>query len=71
MSYTVTDTREVSMLTQAGSERKVYRVWLLTGEGATGSVDIPEKDWNAERVPEILGEKADSLDLAFALNGQG
>lgn len=68
MSYTVTDTREVSRLTQGGAERKMYRVWLTTSEGATGSVDIPENDWTEERVPEILEEKARQLDLAFSLN---
>ena len=69
MAYTVTDTRELNKLTQAGTERKFYRVWLTTANGASGSVDILEKDWTAEQIPDILQVKADSLDLAFTLTG--
>lgn len=65
--YTVTDTREVSTLTQAGTERKVYRVWLQTENGSVGSVDVPATEWTPERVREILEAKATDLDLAFAL----
>jgi len=65
--YTVTDTREVSTLTQAGTERKAYRVWLQTENGSVGSVDIPETEWTPERVREILEAKATDLDLAFSL----
>jgi len=69
MGYKVTDTREVATMTQTGTERKFYRVWLITDEGATGSVDISEKEWTSEAVPGILAEKADKLDLAFSLTG--
>jgi len=65
--YTVTDTREVSTLTQAGTERKSYRVWLQTEHGSSGSVDIPVDKWTPESVKEILQAKATDLDLAFAL----
>lgn len=65
--YTVTDTREVSTLTQAGTERKSYRVWLQTERGSSGSVDIPADKWTPESVKEILQAKATDLDLAFAL----
>jgi len=66
-NYTVTDTREVSTLTQAGTERKSYRVWLQTENGSVGSVDIPAAKWTPESVKEILQAKATDLDLAFAL----
>lgn len=68
MGYKVTDTREVSQLTQTGAERKTYRVWLITDNGATGSVDIPASEWNADHVRDVLTAKAASLDLAFDLN---
>lgn len=71
MGYRVTDTREVSTLTQTGTERKVYRVWLVTENGSTGSVDIPASEWNADHVREVLIAKAASLDLAFDLNASG
>lgn len=67
MGYKVTDTREVAHLTQAGTEQKVYRVWLQTDNGATGSLDIPVSQWLPEKVQELLAEKAASLDLAFTI----
>lgn len=67
-NYRVTDTREIPTLTQAGTERKVYRVWIETLRGATGSIDIQAADWTPDKVPGLLQEKADSLDLAFSLN---
>lgn len=66
-NYTVTDTREVATLTQAGTERKSYRVWLQTENGSSGSVDIPAAKWTPESVKEILQAKATDLDLAFSL----
>lgn len=67
MTYKVNDTREVSTLTPAGTERKMYRVWLSTDNGATGSVDVPADKWNADDLPAILEAKAAALDLAFNL----
>lgn len=67
MAYTVTDTREVSTLTPAGTERKVFRAWIVTGNGATGSIDVPVDKWNANDLPAILEKKAVELDLAFTL----
>lgn len=69
MPYKVTDTREVSTITPAGTQRKVYRVWLRTERGATGSVEVETADWTAEKLPSILEAKAAELDLAFALGG--
>jgi len=67
MGYKVTDTREISRMTQAGSEIRCYRVWLVTGNGATGTVDIAAEDWIAETLQPILDAKAEELDLAFSL----
>lgn len=67
--YTVVDTREVSTLTPMGTERKYYRVWIRTEHGASGSVDVPPDQWNAETLPGILEEKSAALDLAFSLTG--
>jgi len=65
--YVVSDTREVSTLTPVGTERKFYRVWITTENGATGSIDVPLSDWNAEALPGILEDKAAELDLAYRL----
>jgi len=65
--FKVTDTREISQMTPAGSVAKVYRVWLVTQNGSTGTVDVPVDKWNSEDLTEILKEKAAELDLAFAV----
>lgn len=69
MGYRVTDTREMSRMTQAGSVVQTYRVWLVTDNGSTGTVDVPLDKWNAEDLPVILEAKAVELDLAFAVAG--
>lgn len=66
-NYTVTDTRQVQTLTPAGTMREVYRVWLVTSKGGSGSVDVAPDDWNAEKLPGILTAFADKLDLAFGV----
>jgi hypothetical protein len=68
-TYTVQDTREIQTMTPGGGTKRMYRVWLQTENGATGSVDVPADKWNAEDLRRILEEKADELDLAFAIGG--
>lgn len=65
--YIVTDTKEVQTITPAGSRKKMFRVWLKTERGATGSVDVEMADWTAEKLRPILEAKAANLDLAFVL----
>lgn len=65
--FKVTDTRQVSSMTQAGGEQKFYRVWLQTNKGATGYVDVEPDDWDKEKLSVILEAKAAELDLAFGL----
>lgn len=67
MGYRVTDTREIQVLTPAGTERVTYRVWLVTDLGATGTIDVSSENWNKESLEVILAEKAEALDLAFTL----
>jgi len=63
--YTVTDTRQVQTLTPAGFMREVYRVWIATERGASGSVDVSPDKWNKEALTGILEAFAEKLDLAF------
>jgi hypothetical protein len=65
--YEVTDTREISEMTPGGGRRTLYRVWLRTLRGATGTVDVPAGDWQKDKLPAILQTKADQLDLAYNL----
>jgi len=67
MGYKVTDTREMSRMTPAGSVVQTYRVWLVTDNGSTGTVDVPKDKWNKEDLPGILETRAAELDLAFAV----
>lgn len=69
MPYKVTDTREVSTITPAGARKKVYRVWLTTKRGASGSIEVETDDWTAEKLSVILEAKAAELDLAFTIGG--
>lgn len=69
MGFKVTDTQEISRMTQAGTEVKSNRVWLITDRGATGYVDVPLDKWNKDDLPEILAAKAADLDLAFSVTG--
>lgn len=66
--YTVTDTRQVKTLTPAGTMREVYRVWISTDRGSSGSVDVSPADWEATRLTEVLEDLAQRLDLAFAVS---
>jgi len=65
LGFKVTDTREISTMSQAGNTTVVYRVWLVTDRGATGTLDVPKTDWNTENLPMLLATKAAELDLAF------
>jgi len=65
--FKVTDTREMSQMTPAGSVVKVYRVWLVTQNGSTGTVDVSVDKWNSKDLTAILEAKAAELDLAFTI----
>lgn len=67
MHYKITDTRQVDRMTQAGTQVTVYRVWLVTGKGATGTLDVSTDNWNKEDLYGLLEAKAAELDLAFDL----
>jgi len=67
VGYKITDTRETQTITPAGTQKTVYRVWLITGRGATGAIDVEPDNWNTDDLPGILEAKAKSLDLAFSI----
>lgn len=66
-TYSITDTRQIDSLTQAGNTVTLYRVWLVTDRGATGTVDVPKSSWTPDKLGEILQARADELDLAFTV----
>ena len=65
--YRVVDTRETQQMTEAGRVVKAFQVWLITDKGATGTLEVPASDWEAEKLGALLAAKAEELDLAFAL----
>lgn len=65
--YKVTDTRQISRMSPAGTTVTVYKVWLVTDRGAAGDVEVETADWTEERLPGVLKAKAEELDLAFEL----
>ncbi len=65
--YKVLESRQISKLGPTGASISEYRVWIKTGRGSTGSVDVSAADWKADRLREILLMFADELDLAFTL----
>jgi len=68
MGYKVTDTQRMTAMTPAGGTVQTYRVWIVTDRGATGQVDVPLDQWNAEDLPEVLAEQAALLDLAYTVS---
>lgn len=60
--YEVTDITERTSITRQGAVQKVYRVTATSKSGTTFTADIPEADFNKEKVDQVLGEKAAMLD---------
>jgi len=69
MLYTVTDTRQIDRMTPGGGTVSVYKVWLMTSRGATGSVEVPADKWNTDDLKPLLEEAAGRLDLAYNVSG--
>ena len=67
MTYEITDTQEVQSITQAGTPKRVYRVWIVTENGSRGSVEIKPSNWETDKLKAILDAKAAELDLAFTI----
>lgn len=67
--YKVLDSRQIQKITPAGGNQSLYRVWVETSNGSTGSIDIPAEDWTAEKLNPILVDFAKTLDLPFTLPG--
>jgi len=60
--YKVDDITERSTITRQGKVEKIYRVNATSASGSAFTADIPEADFNKERVDQILSEKAAKID---------
>lgn len=56
--YKVNEIQERTNISRQGQVQKIYRVTAESSGGTTFSVDIPEADFNKEKVDQILSEKA-------------
>lgn len=65
--YKVLESRQIQKLGPTGTSVSVYRVWIQTERGSTGSIDVDAADWTADKLKPILEGLATDLDLAFTL----
>ena len=56
--YTVDEVTERTTITRSGLIQKVYRVTATSATGTIFTVEIPESDFNKEKVDQILEDKA-------------
>jgi len=56
--YTVDDVTERTTITRSGLIQKVYRVTATSQTDTIFTVEIPESDFNKEKVDQLLTEKA-------------
>ena len=66
-NYVVTDVNERRRFSPAGKDMLYFDVHIRTKRGSTGSIRIPEVEYEAEKVKELLSELANSLDMPFDL----
>jgi len=60
--YTVDDITERTTITRGGAVEKVYRITATTASGTNFTAEIPEADFNQEKVAQVLAEKANLLE---------
>jgi len=60
--YTVDDVTERSTIDKSGRIQKVYRVSATTQSGFAFTVEVPESDFNKEKVDQSLTEKASLIE---------
>ena len=66
-NYVVTDVNERRRFSPAGKDMLYFDVHIKTKRGSTGSIRMPEVEYKAEKVKELLADLADQLDMPFAL----
>lgn len=60
--YKVVDVTERTMITKTGAIEKVYRVTAESQAGTTFTVEVPQADFNKDKVDHVLAEKAALID---------
>lgn len=67
--YTVLKIDEMTRVSDTGGIERYYRHKIKTKGGVIITVNIPEKDFTAEKAAPILLEKAKEADKILALEG--
>jgi hypothetical protein len=65
--YTVDDVQERTTINRTGLIVKMYRVTATSASGTIFTVEIPESDFNKEKVDQILSEKAGAIETVKKL----
>ena len=65
--YKVDEITERTTITREGAVKKMYRVTATSQSGTTFTVEIPEADFNKEKVDQVLTEKAAQIAEIKAL----
>ena len=60
--YKVTDVTERTMINKRGVVEKMYRVTADSAAGTTFSIEVPDSDFNNEKVAQLLSDKASLID---------
>jgi len=60
--YTDVTVTERSQISQAGKIVKYYRVSATTKGGVYFTINVPEKQFNKDKIDSLLSEKAASID---------
>jgi len=60
--YKVDDVSERTTISRSGTVQKMYRVSATSQSGTIFTVEIPEPDFNKEKVDQVLTEKASLIE---------
>jgi hypothetical protein len=60
--YKVDDVTERTNIARSGKVEKVYRVTATSQSGTVFSVEIPEADFNKDKVDQVLTDKASLIE---------
>lgn len=71
VSWTVTGTQETTQVTDGGQAVRGYRIYFRTGNGATGSVFVPETRYLPDNVRSLLMAAAQNADAIAQLSSGG
>lgn len=70
-NFKVTAASRQQRMRPDGGTNEVYIAWLETERGATGSVEVPARVWEGDKLQGYLEAEASKLDRAFDLiNGE-